>query len=196
MAFCNGTPEEEISQVFSIPLATLQDRMAFENWRALRIKMPMALTTTGPQLPAETEAKLAVVLANRQKNLEVFTGLRDQLVEKLRAWKAGTLRVEKAFNFKGQIVTHEAEPGPGDWVNIATFAQTIAQGTYRALGDFQASDKPGQDAGLLNAPQGPAITIIMPGAVAFPRDQRGIREARGEVIDLGEVKVTPQPEKA
>jgi hypothetical protein len=192
VAYCNGTPEEEISQVFSIPLDTLNDRMAFEGWRALRTKMPMAMTVTGDaQLPAKTEAKLAVINENRQKNLAVFTDLRDRLVEKLTAWRDGKLKVQKAFNFKGIITTHEADPGPGDWVNIATFAQTIAQGTYRALGDFQAQDKPGQDAigGQLTAPAGPAITIIMPGAVAFPREARGVAEAKaGKVIDIGEVK--------
>ena len=203
VAYCNGTPEEEISQVFSIPLDTLKDRMHFENWRQLRTKMPLATIAReagAVALAPDAEAKLALVEQNRHKNLEVFVSLRDRLLEKLDAWKRGELRVEKVFNFKGIITTHEQAPGPGDWVNIATFAQTIAQGTYRALGDFQAQDKPGQDAvgGQLNAPQAPAITIIMPGAVAFPRAERGEKPALvSEVIDLRDVKVNEpeNPEK-
>jgi len=190
VAYCNGTPEEEIAQVFNIPFATLKQRMSFEGWHGLRSKLPLAvIPANGGEsgLPARVEAKLQLIAENRQKNLGVFVELRDRLIEKLQAWKAGTLKVEKAFNNKGVIVTHEAAPGPGDWVNIATFAQTIAQGTYKALGDMAAQDKPGQDspAGQVNTPQGPAITIILPGVVALPRQDRAVDDARaGQVIDV------------
>src|ERR1035441_6862127 len=86
-----------------------------------------------------------------------------------------------------ECVSTAPSGSPADWVNIATYAQTVAQGTYRALGDFQAQDKPGQDAagGQAQAPQGPAITIILPSVVALPRSQRGLPTANeGQVIDL------------
>ena len=81
----------------------------------------------------------------------------------------------------------EVEPGPGDWVNIATYLRTISEGTYRALGDFQSQEKPGQDAPAGAAgPATPAITIILPGAIALPRQERSVNEERnkGQVIDL------------
>lgn len=202
VAYCNGTAEDEIAQVFDIPLLKLKVKMQAEGWAALREKMPLVTTRAGQNatalalrgtagLPAEIEAKLAVIQENRAKNLTVFVDLRDRLLEQLQAWKAGNLRIEKSWSNKGVVTTHEAAPGPGDWVNIATFAQTIAQGTYRALGDFQAQDKPGQDAvggAQLNPSLGPAITIILPGAVAMPRAERGIDDARqGQVIDVREV---------
>jgi hypothetical protein len=209
VAYCNGTAENEIAQVFDIPFDSLKQHMSAEGWAALRTRLPLVTTRAGSEnalslrgtngLPAEIEAKLAVIQENRTKNLAVFSDLRDRLIERLTAWKAGTLRIEKSWNNKGVVVTHEAAPGPGDWVNIATFAQTIAQGTYRALGDFQAQDKPGQDAvgGQLVAPQAQAITIILPVSVALPRAERGISEAqRGSVIDVSEVGVqgeAPQP---
>lgn len=191
VAYCNGTPEDEISQVFSIPLASLRERMRAEGWAGLRTKMPMALQTTAPggalSVPAEAEAKLTLIKENRQKNLAAWSELREHAVEMIQALRTGSLKMEKQFHNKGAVVRADVDPGPGDWVNIAAYLQTISQGTYRALGDMTAQDKPGQDspAGQINAPQGPAITIILPGAVAQPRQERAINDAKaGQVIDI------------
>jgi hypothetical protein len=107
-------------------------------------------------------------------------------LEQVQALKSGELRVERLFNGKLGILRAETAPTTGDWVNIATYARTIADGTYRALGDFQGQDKPGSDApaGTVNAAQ-PSITIILPAAIAVPRAERQITEAKqGQVIDL------------
>jgi hypothetical protein len=80
------------------------------------------------------------------------------------------------------VVRADVDPGIVDRVNLATYAQTIAQGTYRALGDFQGQEKAGQDAGAGAAvPPGPAITIILPSPIAAPRNER---EITGQVIDI------------
>ena len=186
-AFCNGTPEEEIAQIFQIPLNRLKVKILDEGWRTLRTKLPLAtLPNREPvsTLPAEVSAKLEVIEDNRKANLAAFSKLRDHLLEVVTALKDGRLKLEKQFNFKGNIVRAEVNPGPSDWVNIATYAQTIAQGTYRALGDFQGQEKPGQDAlaGQATMPQAPAITIILPGVIAAPRAER--KEREGTVIDV------------
>jgi hypothetical protein len=189
VAFCNGAPDDEISQIFNIPPDALNNRIHAENWAALRAKLPLACGTAQggtPELPAKINAKLELIEQNRRENLAVFADLRDHLVETIRALKARTLKLEKQYHHKGSIVRAEVEPGPSDWLNIATYARTIADGTYRALGDFQAQEKPGSDAVAgAPAPSGPAITIILPGAVAAPRPDRKIDE---QVIDLTEVK--------
>lgn len=186
-AFCCGAPQDEISQIFSIPFETLTKRMQAENWAALRAKLPLATTSTGNgavALPAKTEAKLALIAENRTENLKAFAKLRDHAVKMVDALADGTLKLEKQFNNPkaGTVTRVEVEPGPADWLNIATYLRTIADGTYRALGDFQAQEKPGSDA-LAGAttPSGPAITIILPLAIAQPRE---MRECKGEVIDL------------
>jgi hypothetical protein len=194
VAFCNGVPAEEIGQVYAIPAETLKQRMARENWNMLRGKMPLAtlsdnplaLAQRSPGLPAELEAKFKLIEENRLENLKVFTTLRDDLIEILAKLRKGDLKLEKQFHNRGSVVRADVDPGIVDRVNLATYAQTIANGTYRALGDFQGQEKVGQDAAAgTAAPSGPAITIILPGVVAVPRNQRGADNAKAaQVIDL------------
>lgn len=181
VAFCNGAPEDEIAHIFSIPMETLKARMNAEGWAKLRTKLPLA-TVHGESLPAKTEAKLKLIEQNRAENLRVFAELRDDLLEVVAKLRSGELKLEKQFHNKGSVVRADVDPSIVDRVNLATYAQTIANGTYRALGDFQGQEKPGQDAAAGSAaPSGPAITIILPGAIATPRQQR---PEDSQVIDL------------
>lgn len=187
VAFVGGAPTDEISQVFEIPAETLKRRMELENWAKLRDSvMVQVASQVNTNLPERVEAKLKLIEDNRKANLEIFAKLREHLLEEVNALRDGRLKLEKHWNFKGMVVTKEVNPGPGDWVNIATYARTIAEGTYRALGDFAAQEKPGSDAPAgAGAPQPPAITIILPGAIAQPREQRAVTDAKaGQVIDL------------
>jgi hypothetical protein len=212
VAFCNGSNVEEISEVFKIPLRSVKQRCMAAGWRALRTKLPLITNKTGMELmtrqvnavadaklPTKVEARIARIEENRKHNLAVFAELREHLIEKVKAFKAGTLLVQKVFCTKGLITTYEAPPGPGDWVNIASYANQVAQGTYRALGDLAAQDKPHQDSGPGGGqlPIGPSITIILPAAVAQPREERSLNEAKAvpaaEVIDVA-AAVTQQPE--
>lgn len=200
VAFCAGAPIDEISAIFEIPLSTLQSKMTSAGWNGLRGKLPLVTmeqwnpsalaenrAAAESALPARINAKLEAIEANRQENLKVFTALRDHLIENLRDLQAGKLVVERIFHNKGMITRAEAAPGPSDWVNISTYARTIADGTYRALGDFQGQEKMGQDAaaGTATAPQ-PSITIILPGAIAQPRQER-------QVIDLTDLTPPAAP---
>ncbi len=186
VAFCSGVPVEEIALSFGMSEDSLRQRINREGWASLRAKMPPveahATTTVGglPVVPDEREAKLVALQVNRARNLKVFEDLREHLIDVVQRLKGGQLVMEKHFNFKGHITTVQVPPTSGDWVNIASYAKTIAEGTYRALGDFAAQEKVGQDA-IAGQASAPAITIILPGAIAAPRNER-IME--GQVIDL------------
>jgi hypothetical protein len=190
VAYCNGVPEDEIALVFNTPLMTLKKRMSSESWASLREKLPLATNGAGngrsTALEPATNAKLKVLEENRQENLKVFTSLRDDLLDVLAKLRSGDLKLEKQFHNRGSVVRAVVDPSIVDRVNLATYAQTVANGTYRALGDFQGQEKAGQDASAgTAAPTGPAITIILPGAIGAPREQREMKTAKGsEVIDL------------
>lgn len=192
VAYCNSAPEDEISQIFSIPLPALKERMTKENWHKLREDVLVnALAKADSRLPTKVEARLAIIQANRDENLKAFTKLREHALEMIGALAERRLKLEKQFFAPklGTVVRADVDPGPGDWVNIATYLRTIAEGTYRALGDTAPGEKAGSDAPAgTQLPQPPAITIILPGAIASPREDRRLDEAKmGEVIDLREV---------
>lgn len=192
VAFCNGVPEDEIAAAFCIPYDKLKQRMSEECWSGLREKLPIATvpqagavaTGEAPGLPARVNARLKMVEENRAENLRGFAKLREHALEMITAMQEKRLMLKKHFFAAkaGQVVEKEVEPGPGDWVNVATYLRTIADGTYRALGDFQGQEKPGQDASAgATMPQAPAITIILPGAIATPRSAE---PNQAQVIDL------------
>lgn len=191
VAYCNGMSIDEIAASLSLSVDSLKHKIADERWADLRTKLPLAtMQDNGVSKPVEsalapeTKARLDLLFANRKKNYEVFARLRDHLAEQVEALASGKAKVLKLFFSAklGMVVEKEVVPGPGDWVNIATYARTVSEGTYRALGDFAAQEKPGQDAaaGATNAPA-PAITIIIPTAIAEPRQER---QSKGQVIDV------------
>lgn len=201
VAYCNGTSFEDLALNFDIPEDKIRRKAVEDNWLTNRTALPLV---TNPGMTAEVAlervesgltpsvaAKFKVIEENRQKNLAAFEELREHAIAKIKAFKDGTARVERAWNNKGVVVTHEAEPGPGDWVNIATYLRTIAEGTYAALGDRAAGAKnDGSSApAAATMPSGPAITIILPAAVAQPREARTPLGSDSQVIDLSDVKV-------
>jgi hypothetical protein len=194
-AFAGGAPLESIALEFQVPLDQLKSRARQDGWTKLRDRLTAAGKANGV-----IEGKLERIQKNREANLVAWEKLREEALVQIEALKAGTLRIQKAWNVKGVVVTHDAPPGPGDWVNISTHLRTVSEGTYRALGDFAAQEKPGQDGVSVNAPQGPAITIILPGIVAEPRNRRagdhelsqgGPGAAANQLIDLSDTVVEP-----
>ncbi len=165
IAFCGGAPLEEISAEFKIPLDSLRAKIRQEGWRTLANRMSGRLQVEiNPN-----ESTLAKIEANRAQNYEAAVKLRDHLRTVIDHLCAGTLRVKKLFHNKGQVIEYAAEPTPGDWVNIATYARTIFDMTYRALGDW-ASDKGSKTDTATGAPTpAPAFTVILPSAIAGPR---------------------------
>lgn len=185
VAFCNAVPLEEISAVFSIPVDTLENKIRTESWQKLRTKLPPseALVPVNsesrlPAVPDDREAKLAALQENRNKNLAVFSALRDDLVELVTRLRDSTLQVERQWHNRGLVTRAMVDLSISDRVNLAVYAKTVAEGTYRALGDFAAAEKAGQDA-VVGQAAAPAITIILPGVIAAPRKDR-----ENQVIDL------------
>lgn len=183
-AFCAGTPLDEIAHVFGIEPATLDSHIRNERWAKLRDSIPQAMVHAEDR-PSLELVKLEKMAKNREKNLAVWIELREHLLETVAKLRKGELKIERLFHNRGTIVRDETEPTTGDLVNIANYAKTIADGTYRALGDFQAQDKVAQDNTVSGtAAAAPAITIILPGVISAPREQRGVTEVKSEVIDL------------
>ena len=187
VAYCNNCPLEEIAQVYGMSVLTIESRVRGEGWAKLRASIPQnaenqALVNVPRgtlEKPTAGEAKLALIQQNRAINLGLWAALRDDAAAVIDRLRAGTLQFEKIFNGKTGIVRAAAEPSIGDRVNLATYLRTIADGTFRCLGDFQAQEKPAQDAiaGVVSAP---SITIILPAVISAPRDQR----SEATVIDL------------
>jgi hypothetical protein len=190
VAYCNGAPVEELAQIFDVTLEQVRDRIHRDRWAALRANLPLGETLkSDSEMKSVTEIKLAAIQANREANLKAWAKLRDHAVDIIEQLQQKKLKMEKVFNGKlGIARVDDLEPTTGDMVNIATYLQTISNGSYRALGDFQAQDKPGQD-GLNNGqPAAPAITIILPNCIASPR-QTGPDDSK--VINLRPSEAQP-----
>lgn len=213
VAFVNNHPLSEISEALGIPLETLQDRAGSERWQSLRSELPLGtceplqavpgitVGAVGPSdpfeqgksltipenLPVAVQKKLQGLMANRQLNYVQGANLRkylDTLIQKL---LSGELKMEQVFHNKGQIVRTTREISPADLVNIATFARTIHDMTYKALGDTAAQTEKGQD-GQPGQTMAPQIIINLPSAIAQPRQQVAMLEeakkAGIQIIDV------------
>jgi hypothetical protein len=170
VAYCQGAPVEEIAAELKIPVTSLQAKIRQEGWRGLANRM-------SGRIPADAgpnDDALNRIEANRAKNYEIAAKLREHVIEIVIALRAGTLRMKKQFQHKGQIVEYEAKPGPAEWLNIATFARTVFDLTYRALGDFGANGGYKADASPGTPPPAQPISIILPAAIARPREERSV----------------------
>lgn len=182
-AFASGTPLEEISQVFACPMPVLRRAATSQDWAAIasRLTAPTPL-----EAKADTESRLEAIEANRRKNFEMASILRDRLVHDFLALRAGTLRVDRALSTREGIVHVDVEPGPQDMVSLANAAKSVAEMTYRALGDGAADDRSssrGSDAG--------AITVILPTVVHHTQsDPRPVKATPVEVV----VDLRPEPQ--
>lgn len=198
LAYCNDVPLDEIASAFGMPLTTLSARVSTDGWRGLRAKLAETVAVQGsggaPQvglsvlgrsadLPAKVQAKLELIQRNRDQAYKDASKLRDHLMTVIERLASGELKLEKVFNNKGFVVRAEVSPGPGDWLNISSYARNVQEMLYRALGDTAPSGKEGSDTGAAaGAAATPAITIILPGAVAGPRTEKVAKGS--QVIDL------------
>ena len=165
VAFCGGAPIEEIAEKFNIPIKSLQSKIRQEGWRALANRLCGRISTDWTPY----EDVLAKIEANRAKNYETAAKLREHLTDMVGHLHAGTLRIKKLFQHQGRVVEHEVSPGPADWLNIATYARTIADMSYRALGDHVANGGYKADASAATPPPPLRSLLSCPG----PSPSRG-----------------------
>ena len=168
VAYCKGAPVEEIAEYFKIPLKSLKAKMRQEGWKSLADKF---IGLNGP-VPANTAETLTRIEANRAKNYETASRLRDELDRNLDRLEAGNLRVKKRFQYNGHVVECDAEPSIADLVQLATYARMVQDMTYRALGDRVALGGRQADAAAEAQPPSPPIQIILPAAISIPREKR------------------------
>jgi len=173
-AYASGSSLEDISSTFACPMPVLRRAATSQDWAAIasRLVTPPPATVAAP-----TEARMAVLEANRAKNYQMADLLRDRLIHDFTQLRHGTLRIDKALVSRGQVIHTDAEPGPQDLVAMANAAKNVADMTYRALGDVQAGEDRG---GNKNSGDIGGITVILPTVVhAAPIEAKAV-----EVVDL------------
>jgi hypothetical protein len=117
--------------------------------------------------------------------------LREHLMHIVKALRAGTLRIKKVLHYRGQTIEYLAKPGPAEWLSIATYATTVANLTYRALGGFGALGGYTADVTAGTPAPAPPVTIVLPGVVARPRAERCL-ETQSQVVDQGDQNAAGQ----
>src|SRR5262249_43722304 len=130
VAYCKGASAEEIAREFEIPIESLKAKMRQEGWRTLANRLAPQEATN----PRASERILDKIEANRAANYETAARLRNDLEKIVEALLNGTLRIKRQWQFRGKVIEYDAEPTIADRLNIANYARTIADLTYRALG--------------------------------------------------------------
>jgi hypothetical protein len=198
-AFVGGSTIEEVAAVFGMDEKTLARRATDEKWKAMKDKIlaqsqalvlsesgrtTNALQAQNDLLPAEVRARLALIKHNREVQYQRAVKMGEELDRILQGVRDGSYKVGKWMaipKLGPQWV--EAAVGPADLVNIATYARTLADLAYRALGDAAADGQERRtEVSATNSPQ-QAITIILPTAIGAPRGER-VLPGQGPVIDL------------
>lgn len=170
--YCKGTPIEDIATVLDIPEDTVRRKMHSDRWEMQRTNLPLPATLGGGNV-ARDNARMEIMLKNREENYELWRKLRDDAARVITDLVDGRLAFKKYWHNKGQIVEHVCEPTMADRTSLANYLQLIANGSYAALGDRGATTGAKDEASVgAAAAQAPAITIVLPGAVSVPRDQR------------------------
>lgn len=198
-AYVGGSTLEEVAAVFGIPENFVKRRSIDEKWPVMRDKIlaqskALVVSEHGPVsqlqaqndlLPAEVRARLAIIKHNREVQYQRAVKMGEELDRILQGIREGTYKVGKHISVpKVGPVWVEAAPGPADLVNIATYARTLADLAYRALGDAAADGQERRaEVSATNSPQ-QAITIILPTAIGAPRGERLLPSDSQHVIDL------------
>jgi len=221
VAFVKGSPESEICEVFGIKPTVLKERMRREQWVALRQQLPLITNTTAPTpLPAlqggtpfdkgvvttvpvnsmapGLRAQFETLAANRAANLGQARRLRQHVDRVLTLLENDKLELDQIFCHKGVVTKVKRKPSMQDLVALATYMKMTQDMTYRALGDISATEKGSQDMRPGDANSGiQPITIILPGAIAEPRDKRVLKEklegAGHRVVDVPHLADVSQP---
>lgn len=187
LAFTRGAGPEELAEVFAVPVHLVRQRIKNEGWSALRDSADTLLPAADDSVRRriedlqvqKAEARLQQIEDNRRANFEVACALRDDLFNLIRQIQDGTAKVEKLFCHKGEVIRAEQDVSYSDRVNLANYARTIADLSYRALGDSAAAfgagtrqDGPPGSAAQAAQAGASQINIIIPSVIASDRQSR------------------------
>lgn len=179
--FCKGQTLEEISFGLSIPIDLVKNWYHNENWLGNSRQALVPVQRVGELAKRDT----AAIEANRQVNLNIARKLQEELLETIDKLRKGELILEKVFaNGRREKVL----AGPKDVECIANTARTVADISYRALGDVIEIKHTGDQRPDAGGGAGNQITIVLPSLVATPRQKRAeiteVSEAKTVTIDL------------
>ena len=114
-------------------------------------------------VPAKwAERDLERIQENREKNLRIAQALQEDLLKQVELLRDGQLKIERIAG--KNAVRMQVEPTPRDRADLANYAKSVADLSYRALGDMlvarEAEGLPQQAA---------SVTIILAAQIAAPR---------------------------
>lgn len=185
--YSKGTALDEISHALAIPMHILERWCHEENWAQLAPKIPQLAVALRDD---QAERAMERIKDNREKNLAIAQALQQDLLDVIEKLRTGKLKTKKVFA-KG--LTIELEPTLRDRCDLALYARNVAEMSYRALGDVVETAKNTQgENGSASAGQ---ITIILPPAVAAPREERAYN-IDSEVLTLPRPAILGAPEDA
>lgn len=170
--FCKGGTLEEISFGLCVPLSVIQNWHRTEAWTHVSKSALIPVKQTGELAKRDLKA----IEDNRSINLRIAQQLQEDLLEIIGKLRAGELRIQKTF---ANGTTAEVEPGLRERVDLAAYARTVTEMSYRALGDVAEVRHSGNE--LPDRGAGGQITIVLPAIVAAPRQNRGVV---GQVVDV------------
>ena len=185
-AYCGGSTLAEISQTYAVPLAALHRVADTQGWVDIAARVSMPPDAPAP-LKALTENRIALLEENRRKNYDLADALRQKLAEDFQLLRQGKLKVERVMTARTEVIHVEVDPGPQDLVALANAAKSVADMTYRALGDVAVEEKTAAANGTAQA-----ITVILPTVIHAGAPEH----APTRVVDLRPSEITmstPRP---
>lgn len=161
IAYSRGLSFAEISEMFGVEERVLERVARKQQWEELNLKLQAH--------PIEDESVLAhrlqAVEDNRQRNLEAAEDFRDTLIQQARLAATGDLEIEHVVKFKEGYDIAKTKAAPKDLKALADSLRTMADMSYRALGDDPDRARAGgNDKGPKE--QQNIINVIIPQAVS------------------------------
>ena len=171
----------EIAHALAVPVSLLERWAHQESWARLAPKIPVVATEARHDKAAKL---LERIEANREKNLTIAQKLQEDLLETVQRLRDGKMKTTRTF---ANGTVSQTELSLRDRCDLALYARNVAELSYRALGDIIDYQKPpGSEPSA--GPQVSQITIILPPAVASPRQERALAVNSSYDVDTEVVK--------
>ena len=155
VAFINGSSLEDIAVQFQVGERNLKDTARVQGWANLALAVQETSALQGEDLNV-----LEILRENRVENLKQAVRLREEIDETI-----NRVTANGAFSIAPTVLKE-----------LAHAAAQIHDLTYRALGDKEKQQKPGEG----SAPAPAHISIHLPPAIAQPRGVVNVTPGNGE----------------